>query len=167
MKRFGFWPIVAFILLAIPLLMMAFPQPPAGNTGAPGDSTCASCHNGVATGGSVAANLGTTYTPGGAAHPITVTVNDTTHTQASFQMTARLATNTATPAGSFTATDTVNTIVVPSGTAQDMETTASGINQKSWTFNWTPPATNVGNVNFYLIGLAAASSAPMPTPSFW
>src|SRR5262249_48060290 len=59
-----------------------------------------------------------------------------------------------------TATDTVNTIVVPSGATQDMETTASGINQKSWTFNWQPPATNVGAVTFYLIGLAAAASAP-------
>ena len=58
MKRFGFWPIVAFILLAVPLLMMAFPQPPAGNTGAPGDGTCGSCHNGVATGGSVTATAG-------------------------------------------------------------------------------------------------------------
>ena len=31
-------------LLAIPLLMMALPQPPAGDTGALGDSTCASTY---------------------------------------------------------------------------------------------------------------------------
>ena len=159
MKRLGFWPIVAFILLAVPLLMMAFPQPPAGNTGAPGDGTCNSCHSGVSTGGSVVATFpGTTYTPGVAQH-VTVTVNDTTHAAWSFQMTARLASNlTGGQAGSFTATDTVNTAVVSSGTIQDMETTASGINQKAWSFNWTPPATNAGNVNFYLIGLAAGGA---------
>ena len=163
MKRFGFWPIVAFILLAVPLLMMAFPQPPAGNTGAPGDGTCNSCHNGVSTGGSVVATFpGTTYTPGVAQH-VSVTVNDTNtaHTAWSFQMTARLASNlTGGQAGSFTATDAVNTIVQSSGTIQDMETTSSGIAQKTWSFTWTPPATNVGNVNFYLIGLGAAGSAP-------
>src|SRR5215469_9160168 len=122
MKRFGFWPIVAFILLAVPLLMMAFPQPPVGNTGAPGDGTCNSCHSGVSTGGSVVATFpGTTYTPGVAQH-VTVTVSDTNtaHNAWSFQMTARQGAST-TQAGSFTATDTVNTIVVPSGTIQDME----------------------------------------------
>src|SRR5215831_780642 len=147
MKRFGFWPIVAFILLAVPLLMMAFPQPPAGNTGAPGDGTCAGCHtSAVSTGLSVVAMFpSTSYTPGGAAVPVTVMVTDTntTHTQWAFQMTARQGAST-TQAGSFTATDTVNTIVQSSGTIQDMETTTSGSSLKTWSFNWTPPATNVG-----------------------
>ena len=157
MKRFGFWPIVAFILLAVPLLVMGFNPPPFGNTGAPGDGTCGSCHSGVSTGGSVVATFpsGTSYTPG-VAQNLTVTVNDTTHTVWAFELAARLASNTATQAGSFTAG--TNTAVVSSGAIQEMENTASGSNQKTWTFAWTPPATNVGNVNFYLIGLAAGGS---------
>jgi hypothetical protein len=164
MKRLSFWPIVAFILLAIPVWMMAFPQPPAGNTGAPGDGTCSSCHSGVSTTGAVmvAFPSGTTYTPGVKQH-LSVTVNDTTHSAWSFQLTARLATNTSSEAGSFTATDAANTIVVANGATQDMETTASGINQSTWSFDWTPPATNAGNVNVYVIGLGAGGSSGSAT----
>ena len=78
MKRQIVWPLLAFLILAIPLFVLAFPQPPAGNTGAPGDGTCNSCHSGAATGGSVALAFpsGTTYTPGVKQH-LTVAVNDT------------------------------------------------------------------------------------------
>lgn len=165
MKRVSFfWPIVAFILLVIPVLMMAFPQPPAGNTGAPGDGTCSSCHSGVSTTGTVAVTFpsGTTYTPGVKQH-LSVRVNDTTHSAWSFQLTARLATNTSTEAGSFTATDATNTIVVANGATQDIETTASGINQSTWSFDWTPPATSAGNVNIYVIGLGAGGSSGSAT----
>jgi len=159
MKRFGFWPIVAFIVLAVPLLMMGFNPPPAGNTGAPNDGTCASCHNGVSSGGSVLATFpSTNYTPGGAAQNVTVTMSDTTHTVWAFEMTARSSNPANGQAGSFTAG--ANTQVVTSGAIQDIENTAAGSNQKVWNFTWTPPATNVGNVTFYLIGLAASSSAP-------
>src|SRR6516162_549404 len=140
MKRFGFWPIVAFILLAVPLLMMAFPQPPAGNTGAPSDGTCGAGHNNVATVGSVVALFpGTNYTPGVAQHvSVTVTDSNTAHNAWSFQMTARQGAST-TQVGSFTATDTTNTIV----SGGDMETTATGNSLKTWSFTWTPPTTNV------------------------
>jgi hypothetical protein len=161
MKRQIVWPLLAFLILAIPLFVLAFPQPPAGNTGAPGDGTCNSCHGGSSTGGSVSLAFpsGTTYTPGVKQH-LTVTVNDTAngHNAWSFQLSARLASNTATQAGSFTATDATNTIVVSSGTVQDMETTSSGISLSTWSFDWTPPATASGNVNFYLIGLAAGGT---------
>jgi hypothetical protein len=159
MKRQIVWPLLAFLILAIPLFVLAFPQPPAGNTGAPGDGSCNSCHSGSAGGGSASVTFpsGATYSPGVKQH-LSVTVNDISHNAWSFQLTARLATNTSSQAGSFTATDTANTIVVASGTIQDMETTASGISQSTWSFDWTPPTTNVGNVNFYLIGLAAGGS---------
>lgn len=160
MKRLSIWPIVAFLIVALPLLVLAFPQPPAGNTGAPGDSTCASCHSGISTTGTTSVTFpsGTTYTPGVKQH-LSVTVNDISHNAWSFQLTARLASNlSGGQAGSFTATDAANTIVVTNGAIQDIETTSSGISLSTWSFDWTPPATNVGNVNFYLIGLAAGGS---------
>src|SRR3974390_244635 len=164
MKRQIVWPLLAFLILAIPFCVLASPQPPAGNPGAPGDGTCNSCHSGAATGGTVSLAFpsGTTYSPGVKQH-LSVTVNDISHNAWSFQLTARLANNTATQAGSFTATDTTNTIVVSSGTVQDMETTASGISLSTWSFDWTPPATASGNVNFYLIGLAAGGSGGAPS----
>ena len=158
MKRIGFGPIVGFIFFMIPLLLLAFPQPPTGNTGAPGDGNCTGCHSGVSTGGSVSVTFpsGLSYSPGVKQH-LTVTVNDSLHSAWSFQLTARLASNTSSQAGSFTPTDAVNTTVQTSGTVQDMETTSSGINLSSWSFDWTPPSTNVGSVNIYVTGLAAGS----------
>jgi hypothetical protein len=160
MKRIGIGPILMLIFVLVPLMLLAFPQPPTGNTGAPGDGNCTSCHNGISTGGSVVITFpsGLNYTPGVTQH-LSVTVSDTTHSVWSFQVTARLASNTSAQAGSFTATDTINTIVQSSGTIQDIETTSSGINQSTWNFDWTPPASNVGNVNFYVTGLAAGGSA--------
>src|ERR1700688_2030167 len=149
MKRIGIGPILGFIFFLVPLLLLAYPQPPTGNTGAPGDGNCTSCHSGTSTGGSVAVTFpsGASYTPGVTQH-LSVSVADALHSAWSFQVTARLASSTSTQAGSFTATDTVNTIVQASGTIQDIETTSSGINQSTWNFDWTPPSTNVGNVNF-------------------
>jgi hypothetical protein len=158
MKRIGFGPIIGFIFFVIPLLVLAYPQPPTGNTGAPGDGNCTGCHSGVSTGGSVSVTFpsGLSYSPGVKQH-LTVTVNDSLHSAWSFQLSARLTSNTSSQAGSFTATDVVNTTVQSSGTVQDMETTSSGINMSSWSFDWTPPSTNVGNVNIYVTGLAAGS----------
>src|SRR3974390_3390184 len=137
MKRLRIWPIVAFFLVALPLLVLAYPQPPAGNTGAPGDSTCASCHSGISTTGTASVTFpsGTTYTPGVKQH-LSVTVNDISHNAWSFQLTARLASNpSGGQAGSFTATDAANTIVVTNGAIQDVETTNSGISLSTWSFD--------------------------------
>jgi hypothetical protein len=158
MKRLSIWPMVAFLFFSVPILLFAFPQPPTGNTGAPGDGNCSGCHNGSSTGGSTSVKFpsGLSYKPGVTQH-LSVTVSDTTHSVWSFQLTARLASNTSSQAGSFTATDTANTVVQTSGSAQDIETTNSGIQISTWNLDWTPPSTNVGNVNLYLTGMGAGS----------
>jgi uncharacterized protein (TIGR03437 family) len=115
---------------------------------------------------------GSTYTPGGSPITITVTASDAVNTHFGFQMTARLASNAAQgQAGTFNPGSNPNIIVLcdnnnlrpPNGCAPadpvefiehyfpnsytDVYTTS-----QSYTFTWTPPAANVGNVNFYVAG---------------
>jgi hypothetical protein len=60
--------VVTVLCFRIPLLLFAYPSnPPLGNTGAPGEGTCSSCHGGGRGGGNVRIAFsggGTTYTPG-------------------------------------------------------------------------------------------------------
>src|SRR5262245_17884102 len=94
-------------VVGVPLLLIALEiGPDAGFSGVPSElGTCASagCHTGLAntSPGSVSANA-TTYVPG-VRQRITVTVTDPAASQRAwgFQMTARLASNSATMAGSF------------------------------------------------------------------
>jgi hypothetical protein len=174
MKRINAWPFVLFTALAVPLLVFAFPDPPARNTGAPGDGSCAGCHNGVLNSGAGKAVLNfpgaLTYTPGVTQH-LSVTVSDPTEKRWAFQLTARLASNLSSgQAGSFTATDTVNTHVICDGgscasptAVQFMQNTSTGTRagttgSSMWTFDWAPPSSNVGNVAFYLIGMGATNN---------
>ncbi len=140
--------------------------------------------------GSVAVNFpnGLTYTPG-VPQTLTVTVTDPAATQkaAGFELTARLASTPATMAGSFAATD-VNTQLLcsqtklqvfqqfvnthaqtcPSGyTLQYIEHSLTGYNNSvahglpyTYSFTWTPPATNVGNVTIYVAGNAGSGNPP-------
>ena len=152
-------------------------------TGAPGDAqlACASagCHtNNPAggpsnpAGGGVTATFssGSSYTPGGAPITIVVSVSDPKNTHYGFQMTARLESNLANAqAGDFTAG--ANQIVL----CDDGSTKASGkscpsaapvqfiehafpagsqVSTTSYSFSWTPPATNAGPVHFYVAGNA-------------
>src|SRR6516225_7167192 len=65
-------------VLSIPVMVYAFgSNPPLGNTGAPGQGTCASCHGTLTAGSGVTVTHPTTYTPGGAAVPMTVSIPST------------------------------------------------------------------------------------------
>jgi uncharacterized protein (TIGR03437 family) len=124
-------------------------------------------------GGNVTATFstGSTYTPGGAPITITVTASDPVNTHFGFQMTARLASNPSSgQAGTFNPGSNPNITVLcddnnfrpTKGCAAanpvefiehyfDAYTLVYKTSQ-SYTFTWTPPATNVGNVNFYVAG---------------
>ena len=147
MKRFGFWQsgtkgrrtaiLIAQVaaVLSIPVMVYAFgANPPLGNTGAPGQGTCASCHGTLTTpaGTALTVNAPTSYTPGGAAVSMTVSIPGGRGFEATVETTPGNA-----PAGSFTA----GTNVGVSG-----QYVFSSVEGTSWTFSWTPPATNVGNV---------------------
>ncbi len=121
------------------------------NASSPTTNVCASCHSGSSgTGSATISGLPASYTPGGAAIPVTVTVNDTKFSTWGFQLNARLASNLNTQGGTFTAGSTSN---ISSGAVE-----GSG-SSNSFSFMWTPPAAALGTVNFYLSGLATSSTS--------
>jgi hypothetical protein len=132
--------------------VFAEPSFTSSSSGMPATNTCTGCHSGsAAAGGGVVVTfpLGTTYTPGSVQH-LKVTLTDPTHTRWSYLLTARLANSLSSQAGSFTNPDANSRVA-----GQDIEAMRYG--SSSWTFDWIPPAAGAGNVNFYVIGLAAGS----------
>ena len=164
--------------LALPVLIHAYASgPDASLAGVPGESSCTSCHGGGGGSGSVSITFpnGLTYTPG-VKQTLTVTVTDSAQRRWGFEAAARLASNTRTQAGSFTAGSDGNTQVVCANAALTQESwsgcpssnypldyithtsrgTQSGkTGSGSFTFTWTPPATDVGSVTIYVAGNAA------------
>lgn len=159
--------------------VLAVPSFTSGNPVPLGANTCAGsgCHTNIGSPGTATVTgfpAGMTYTPG-TPIPLTVTVNDTTQSRFGFELTARLANNTASAAGTFAAGTNSNT-------ATDVVPVVQGLaSSPTFTLTWTPPPTASGNVNFYLTGLAgsfpnadlytamytlapAAAPAPAPTP---
>jgi uncharacterized repeat protein (TIGR01451 family) len=134
--------------------------PPAGHTGAPGEFTCAECHTAQVVGnGSFSINAPQSYVPG---QTYQITVNhvnsDPTRLRWGFELTA-LA-DDQTKAGNLQSANNQTQILNndgPGGSRQYVEHTALGTFQgqqggANWTFNWTAPATDVGNVTFYAAG---------------
>src|SRR5450432_2512168 len=111
---------IAVVMGAIPFVMWAYEfGPDAGYAGVPKElGTCASsqCHIGTANNpankGSVAVNFptGNTYTPGVKQH-LTVTISDPAQHAWGFQLTARLASDSSTMAGTLTSYD-ANTLLM-------------------------------------------------------
>lgn len=155
--------------------------PDPGYSGAPGDNatgcTASGCHIGTPNraGGSVqiVASGGTTYVPG-QTQQIQVTVTDSSERKYGFELSARVDSSaTKTSAGTLAPTDG-NTQVIncktsgdtpfngscPSGnTLQWIEHNLTGYTRSAapattFSFNWTPPATDVGTVTLYAAGNA-------------
>jgi uncharacterized protein (TIGR03437 family) len=227
-QRKIFWAKTAVIFSAVPLLIWAHEYgPDPGYCNVPNElGTCLNigCHVGPAlnsAGGSVTVTFpnGLTYTPGVKQH-LVVTISDPATSQGAwgFQLTPRLASNTATMAGSVASSD-ANTLVMcadanfftefavdyvagqaqtcPSNakppfvltyiehSLQGYTATLGTLKSATYQFDWTPPATNQGNVTIYIAGnagplagaptqnnahiytntytLTPASSAPSPT----
>jgi uncharacterized protein (TIGR03437 family) len=172
--------VYTFLAGMVPMLLFAYATgPDPRHTAAPGDDplACATagCHTGLtkggpinAAGGNVSATFsdGSFYTPG---KPVTITVNvsDPVNTFHGFQMTARLESNLVTAqAGRFSYQTGSGVFVLcdnnvprtPSGNCSasspvefiEHDSPRTG----TWTFTWTPPATNQGPVHFYVAGNA-------------
>lgn len=142
-----------FILFLIPfsafILMSNSGGRDDGRTGSPGDgnASCAACHTGGTSGTSVAI---TTNIPAGGyqtstEYDITVTTSSSA-SRHGFQLTAEKTSDNG-KVGSFTAG--ANTRVTGD------RITHSNATQNTWTFKWTSPATDVGNVKFYAASVAA------------
>jgi len=138
----------------LPLILYGFPtNPPIGLTGAPGEGTCVSCHSPTTVTGSgvtvtFPSTTGMTYTPGGGAQSWTVTVPS--GPPEAFELSTRVVTDNS-QAGTLTAG--ANSAVLTSNNIQYVFPSATA---SSWTIQWTPPATAVGNVNVYVTGVGAA-----------
>lgn len=163
--------LILFSILAVPMIVWSYPQnPPTGKTGAPGEGTCGSCHNGGAGGGNIAvtSSSGTTYKPGIKQH-LTVTINDANALAWGYEMTSVRASKPTTGAGAFKATDknsNVRKVGTKSYAAQFNP--QSGKTQKvTYAIDWTPPKKAVGNITLYLCGLGDDDSNPPNSSSVY
>ena len=159
---------IGLALVMTPLLLQGNSGgPPVGNTGAPGNGTCAmiGCH--VNTGNPFSTGIeinfgagGATYAPGGARQ--TWSLTGPTATVYGFQMTARLASNERdAPAGTFTA-GTGQAVLCSDGGERPaagcrastpleyIQHDGSPFRALPISVQWTPPATNVGNVRIFV-----------------
>lgn len=148
--------------------------PEPGRAGVPGEGNCTFCHIGALNSGpgnvAVAFPGLLEYVPG-AVQRLTVTVTDPQQVRSGFQLTARLAGDAATQAGSFTPADPETRVLCstppfivqapppcPAGAPlQYIEHTAAGSapGNTTFAFDWTPPAENVGPVTIYVAANAA------------
>jgi uncharacterized protein (TIGR03437 family) len=176
-------------MFAIPFLLWAISSgPDAGKSNVPGESNCTEirCHVGTALnggGGSVAVTFpsGQTYVPGVKQH-LKVTISDPTARMWGFQITARLASNAKTQAGTFVSTDRFTGVVCGTTNLDPfqqtfldfpsnqtcaankpltyMQHTLNGSSRlqsgsQTYEFDWTPPATDSGDIVIYVAGNGA------------
>lgn len=134
---------------------------PAGNTNAPGDGNCTSCHLGtLVTSGTVWNNLQIThnipvngYTPGGS-YTITVAHAVSGINKWGFQFVA--LNGSFTQAGTLSA-GTGSQSILSGGKTYLTHNSAgtAGSGSKSWSFTWVAPSAGAGVVSFYAIVNAA------------
>jgi len=135
--------------------------PIASVTGAPDEGSCADCHGGGAIGGTlVISGLPQNYTPGQDIQ-ITVTLTQSGRNRFGFQLTAIDSSGkqagTLSTSGNRTQLQTAqvlgNTRQYINHTSPGTDPVQAGVGQ--WIFNWKAPATDVGQVTFYVAGNAA------------
>lgn len=169
-SRIVFWGRIGAVLSAVPVLILGYAGgPDARRTGAPGDDgTCAGagCHVGTATPGGIELDApgGLTYTPG---QRKTLTVRITGAGSVGspiygFQASARLVSNLASGAGgSFTAAQPGTEVLCQDNRPKPAAGCAAATpvefvqhtqpsRTNSFTFDWTPPAANAGDVRIYV-----------------
>ena len=167
MKLKRIYPILIFSLFAIIATAdILSDNGKAGNTGSPGENTCTNCHNSYSLnsgGGSI--TIGCTnmpnweYIPGQVYH-LTVTVARSANSLFGLGFEA-LKSPGNTPVGTFTITNT-STMTIKNATISSVSRPnvvhklngGAGSGSKTFSFDWTAPATNVGNIVFYAAGNA-------------
>lgn len=166
--------LLLFACLLIPEILLGFTRnPPGRRSGVPTDdagATCVACHRTFVTVnpdtvGSVTVETADTYMPG-VAQTVKVTVSHPQALKWGFQLTARQVNNTNDQAGSFTGGADVITRCDGTGAScegarqfvaqANAPVTAAGAGA-SFTFEWTPPANEVGDIMFYVVGNAASN----------
>ncbi len=165
MKLKRFYPLAIFIgVAAIATADILSDNGKAGKTGSPGETSCTNCHNSYTVnsgGGSITISSSNMtnwqYIPGQVYH-INVTVSRAANSLFGVGFEA-LKANGNTPAGTFTITNsgstsiksvTVGGVVRPNIVHQ--LNGGIGTGSKVFSFDWTAPSTNVGNIIFYAAG---------------
>lgn len=169
----------AAVLSVLPVLIYAYASgPPPRKSGAPGDGTCfeVGCHQ--AAGGTLIQNSSAiqlnsgsadmTYVPGGAKVRWTVTISDPQAAVFGFQLTARLESDPRNgQAGDFEPADSTTQVICDDGTLKTAtQPCRPGVTVQfvghtaprvpgTFSFDWTPPATNAGNVQVWIAANAA------------
>jgi hypothetical protein len=163
---------VLITILSWATLTFAFSAgPPPANTGAPGEGTCNDCHSSFSInsqGGSVKlAGLPQNYTPG-MQYNLTVTVAQTNMMRWGFEITA--LTDDGSAAGTFVITDTDKTQLITDNSTgkvrnyveHTLDGSQRGVKDSAnFNFAWMAPASNIGNITFYLAGNAANGDGTM------
>jgi len=121
-------------------------NPPAARTGAPGESNCTSCHAGTVQSASGIIDVtfsgsANTYIVG---QVYTITIGISSATKNGFEMT--ILDNSNIKAGTFT--NGTNTSIISSIGRQYIRQNAS-IGISSWSFTWTAPAIDMGDLTIY------------------
>ena len=137
----------------------------AGKTGSPGESTCTGCHTGsVLNDGTGLVTISSTdlinwqYTPG-QTYSIDVNVSRTGNSLFGFDCECLNSNNQ--DEGTFIVTNSETQILnatVSNVIRKNMVHTLNGgntANSHTFSFNWTAPSTNIGDVTFYVTGNAA------------
>lgn len=157
LASFSFLAALAFIFgdSAILVTHAEIPGAPSRRTGAPGESTCTSCHSSGTQTGQATLVAPANYVPG---QTYTIQVQNSS-TDASrmawgFEMTSLTAAGVAAGTYSHTTSFTQTKTGTVSGGVRNYAThTTSGVfsgqSNGSWTFSWTAPSTNVGPITHY------------------
>ncbi len=129
---------------------------PSAKTGAPGENSCTQCHSGTAQSGATENTFVllsgltpvTSYTPG-ATYNVSVSMASAP-AKKGFQATALSSSNVM--AGTFTGQTVGGTSVSTSGGRKyaNHTSTSNTSTNMAWVWTWTAPATNVGDVTFYV-----------------
>ena len=138
-------------------------QPVAARTGAPSETTCgdAACHN--TTPNTFSGNVTITfsdpnlkYIPNNT-YDVTVTVTEASITEWGFELTALDAANALTPGTFLAEKNGVVTSSPISGSFPNRKYRAhkNADGNNTWTFPWTAPSTNIGDITFYAAGNAS------------
>jgi HYR domain/Secretion system C-terminal sorting domain len=148
-----------FALLATSMLLYSYsPTSEGGKTGsngAPGESTCTSCHGGAANGtATLTSDIPLAGFVPGATYNMVFTVSQAGQPLFGMGLESLSATNTQ--AGTLVAG--TGTQVLVKTLKQNLIHTLGGgasADSKAFSFKWTAPAVAAGNVTFYYAGLAA------------
>lgn len=126
--------------------------PPAGKCGDPagGGATCAQCHNSfpvVDVTGWVTSNIPASGYTAGQTYTITCTATQSGISKFGFQISPQSASGAL--LGTINITNTVETQLASSKYVEHKSAGTTGVNSKTWSFDWVAPASGTGNVSFY------------------